>query len=501
MVEEKLTQLKDRLARVRDLEYAAYVLQWDMETMMPPGGADARADQLATLEALAHQYFVDEEIGRLLDDLRPYEAQLDPASDEASIIRVTRREYQKKVRVPVALVEEITRTASLAHHAWVKAREEDHFAHFQPLLQRTVDLAIQWAECFDGQGNPYNPLLDRFEPGMTYDQIDAIFSGLKPELVRLVAAIVEHQDAVDDRILHLPWETEAQLAFGREVVAQMGYDFERGRLDLSAHPFTIHFGRGDVRITTRVDESISSCLMSIIHEGGHALYEQNTSPTLYRTLLDQGASYSAHESQSRFYENILGRSRPFWRHFYPRLQAALPALRDVDIETFYRALNRSRPSLIRVEADEVTYGLHIILRFELENDLINGRVQVADLPHEWNARMEQYLGLTPPNDRLGVLQDIHWAHGYIGYFPDYLLGTIFSVQLWERLKQDNPQAEAQVERGEFGPINAWMREQVQQHGMKFTLPELAQRITGGPLKWEPYMSYLRAKYGEIYGLS
>ncbi len=500
-MEDKLQELKTRMATLIDLLMAANVLDWDQETYMPPGGAQARGDQVATLQELAHRFITDEAVGKLLDDLAAYEQELDYDSDEAALIRVTRREYDRRTKVPPALVAEYYRTKALATEAWKEARQKSDFRIFEPLLDKMVEIRHQWAECFKPYDNIYDPLIDEYEPGMTSAQIEAVFSGLKPHLVALVQDIVAHQDAVDDSPLHGDFDPEAQMAFGREVVAKLGYDFERGRLDLSAHPFTIHFTRDDVRITTRILRNfLPSCLMGIIHEGGHAMYEQNTSPHFYRTPLAFGASMATHESQSRFYENVIGRSRPFWKHFYPRLQEAFPQLKGVSLEAFYRALNKSQPSLIRVEADEVTYGLHIMLRFELENAILNGQVRVADLPKEWNGRMEAYLGIVPPNDREGVLQDIHWSQGYIGYFPDYLLGSIFSVQLWEQMQQDIPDVTEQIEAGKFDAILAWNTEHIYRHGMKYTLPELAQRITGRPLTWEPYLHYLRTKYGEIYGL-
>jgi carboxypeptidase Taq len=501
-MQEKLDQLKKVIGRAVDMERAASVLEWDQETYMPPGGGQARADQTATLRSTFHEIFASDEVGKLLDELEKEAAGLDYDSDEASLIRVLRREHERRVRVPLELAEELARTASLAQQVWQKARANNDFKSFEPLLAKTVELKHRWAECFKPYENIYDPLLDYYEPGITYRQIDTVFSALKPPLVKLVKDITTHLDAVDGSLLSQPFEPEGQMTFGREVIAALGYDFERGRIDFSAHPFTIHFGRDDVRITTRIVEGIgSSALMSTIHEAGHAMYEQGTSPTLYRTWLDQGASMSVHESQSRFYENIIGRSRPFWRYWYPRLQAIFPAqLGKVDMETFYRALNRVQPSLIRVEADEVTYGLHVILRFELENDLMNGRVSVSDLPKEWNARMEAYLGVVPSTDAEGVLQDVHWSVGYIGYFPDYLLGSIFSVQLWEQMLKERPSVPAEIEAGQYSAILDWLREKIHRHGMKFTLPELSQRITGGPLRWEPYMHYLQTKYGEIYGL-
>jgi len=500
-MQDKLQELNERLARFLDLTGVNGVLQWDQETYMPSGGAQARADQMATIEELRHRIVTDEAIGRLLDELAPYEAELDYDSDEAAMIRVARREYEKRVRVPADLVAEIQRTASLGGVVWQQARAENDWAKFEPLLAKMVDLKTQWAECFAPYDNIYDPLLDDYEPGITYDQINAVFQGLKPHLVALVEQIRERQDAVDDSVLRREYDEQTQYDLGREMVEKLGYDFNRGRIDTSEHPFTIGFGLYDVRITTRADRYyLPSSLMSTIHEGGHAIYEQNVAPHFYRTVLGTGASMSIHESQSRFYENIIGRSRPFWAYWFPRVQEAFPHLADVDLETFYRALNKSEPSLIRIDADEVTYGLHIILRFELENDLFNGRVKVEDLPREWNERMGEYLGVVPETDAQGVLQDIHWSQGYFGYFPDYLLGSIFSVQLWDAMRQDIPDVTAQIERGEFEGVTGWLTEKVHRHGVKYTLPELADRATGQPLTWEPYMAYLSEKFGEIYGL-
>lgn len=507
-MEDKLQQLKTRLNRVADLNSASSVLHWDMETYMPNGGGQARADQIGTLTALAHQYFVDEEVGKLLEELSGQADQLDYDSDDAALIRVAWREYERAVRVPLPLVEEISRTASLSQQTWQKARQDNNFALFRPWLEKTIALQKQLAACANLPGNLYDALLDYYEPGMDSAQIEAIFTPLRPKLVELVKGIAAHSETVDDSLLHQHFDPDKQMAFGREVVTQLGYSFDRGRLDFSAHPFTIHFSRDDARITTRVmADYMPSALMGTVHEAGHAMYEQGTSPTLYRLGLGtqgsmaEGASMSVHESQSRFYENVIGRSRPFWRYFYPRLQAIFPEqLGSVDLEAFYRALNKSEPSLIRVEADEVTYGLHIMLRFELENDLINDRVKVKDLPGIWNERMEQYLGVTPPNDSLGVLQDVHWSGGAFGYFPDYLLGSIFSAQLWEQMQKDNPTVVSEIEAGRFDAVLSWLREKIHQHGKKFTFAELAQRATGSTLRWEPYIDYLTGKYGEIYGL-
>jgi carboxypeptidase Taq len=468
---------------------------------MPDGGAQARADQRGTLEELAHRHYTSDEVGKLLGELTPLLAELDPAGDEAGLIRAAQREYDLRVRVPAELMNRITQASSLAIQVWQKAKAEDDFPIFEPHLEKLVDLRSEWAACFDVGGNPYDALVDRWEQGLTYAAIAEVFAGVKPPLVELVEAIVSAPDTINPAVLQGDFDTEDQLAFSREVTAAIGYDYDRGRLDTVVHPFSIAFSPDDVRITTHLhaDDAIPG-LMSSIHEAGHAMYEQNIAPRYYRTVLADGASMSIHESQSRFYENIVGRSRPFWRYWYPRLQEAFPAMQGRDFEAFYRALNRVQPTLLRFEADEVTYGLHIILRFELENDLFNGRVRVKDLPREWNERMETYLGLVPATDAQGVLQDVHWAAALFGYFPDYLLGSMWSVQLWNQMQHDIPDVLDQIGRGEYGGVKSWLDEKVHRHGRKFTLPELSERVVGGPLDWRPYMDYLKSKYGEVYGL-
>jgi carboxypeptidase Taq len=500
-MQDKLDQLKARLARISDLRRAASVLSWDQETHMPPGGVQARAEHLGTLRGLAHELFITDEVGMLLDDLQPYAEQLPYDSDEASLIRVMRREYDKAVRVPVAWVEQNARTTSLAHHTWVQAKNRNQFSLFQDDLARVVDLQKQWAEYFAPYDNIYDPLLDRYERSLDTAQVSAVFAGMKPALVELVQAIAERADAVDDSLLRRPLDAQRQLAFGQVLSARLGYDYQRGRLDVSAHPFTSGFSPGDVRITTLVDpDNFFRCVKSSIHEAGHAMHGQNLKPSLFRTGLDWGAGMAIGESQSRFYENIIGRSRAFWAYFLPTMKAIFaPLLDDVALEPFYRAINKVEPSLIRVKADEVTYGLHIVLRFELEDDLLNGRVAVADLPQEWNARMEAYLGIVPPTDTDGVLQDVHWSSGMFGYFPDYQLGSLFAVQLWEAMQRDLPAISGDIAAGRFEGVLGWLREHVMQHGRKFTLPELSERVTGVPLSWEPYVHYVREKMGEIYG--
>jgi len=501
---DRLTDLKTRIARVTDLSRSAAILGWDQETYMPDGGAEGRAEQLSTLGGLAHQFFTDEEVGELLTDLKDELADEPYESDDASLVRFHLREYLKQVKVPTKLVMDIARAASKSQHAWQKARAENDFTAFQPHLETMLDLKIQYAEALGSPtDNLYDALVDDWDTALTFDYINGVFGALKPGLTDLVARVSEHADRVSDEVLRQHYDKDTQLAFSKRVSEAAGYDYARGRLDLSAHPFSTSFGSGDVRITTRVYENfLPACMMGTLHETGHAMYEQNVSPDLRRTGLDTGTSLSIHESQSRFYENIIGRSRAFWTHWYPELQSTFPdQLGNVSLDEFYRALNKSEPSLIRVEADELTYGLHIMLRVELENELVNGRLAVKDLPEAWNAKMEEYLGITPPNDTEGVLQDIHWSMGSFGYFADYLLGSIFSVQLWEALKQSIPDAEEQVARGDMTAINSWLNQNIHVHGCKFTFPETSERVTGKPLQWQPYMNYLENKFSEIYQLA
>jgi len=365
-----------------------------------------------------------------------------------------------------------------------------------------VDLNIQMAEALGYKDRIYDALLDLFEPEIKTARVTRIFDELKAELVPLVRAIAEKKGAVDDAVLYRDYDEGKQWAFGQEVLRQMGFDFERGRQDKSAHPFTTSFSINDVRLTTRVYRNqFKTALFGSIHEGGHALYEQALSPALERTPLGDGASLGVHESQSRLWENVVGRSRGFWAFYFPRLKELFPEqLNGMDLEAFYRAINKVEPSMIRVEADEVTYNLHIFLRFEIENDMLEGKVQLSDLPQAWNAKMEAYLGIVPANDAEGVLQDVHWSMGTLGYFPTYSLGTLLSVQLYNQALAETPKIPAQIERGEFALLRNWLQERIHVHGKKFTPAELVKRVTGSELSARPFVEYVKAKYGDIYGL-
>ncbi|MBI3537634.1 MAG: carboxypeptidase M32 [Chloroflexi bacterium] len=495
--------LKTRLAQVTHLRHASAVLGWDQETYMPENGAGARAEQLALVNKIAHELFVAPEVGNWLAELQDASANLDFASDEASLIRVTRREYDKLRRVPAELVEEISRVSSLGIETWKHARAESNFKLFESDLEKMVGLQIQLANHLGYAEKIYDALLDQYEPEMTARQVAAIFATLKPELVALGQKINARSDAVDDACLRGAFDEQAQWDFGLAVIRQFGFDFESGRQDKSAHPFTTRLGRGDTRITTRVDKNfLGTALFGTLHECGHALYDLGFRRELEGTLLADGASLGVHESQSRLWENLIGRSRGFWKYFFPELQRVFPTqLRGQTVESFYRAINKVNPSLIRVEADEVTYNLHIMMRFELENNLVERKLKVADVPEAWNAKMEEYLGVVPKNDAEGCLQDIHWAFGDFGYFPTYALGNLFSVQLYAQAQIAIPQIPAQIVRGEFADLLSWLRTQIHQHGKKFTLDELANRVTGAPLNAHAYLRYLREKYGEIYGIA
>ena len=498
---DKLTRLKEILGEVSDLGRAGAVLAWDQETFMPPGGIENRADQLTTLEKLSHSRFTSDDVGALLDAAEGEVARLPFDSDDASLVRVTRRDYEQARKLSLELVGEIARAGATARPVWQKAREGQDFSLFAPYLERNVELNRRVADALGYKKRPYDALLDRTEPGLTADQLEGIFAELKQAIVPLVADVARSADAVDDSVLHRGFDPEAQVRYALELVTKLGYDVERGRQDLSTHPFTIPFGPGDVRITTRVSrEFFNECLFGSMHEAGHAMYYQGIGKKLDRTPLWDGASPGVHESQSRLWENMVGRSAAFWRHFYPSLRKAFPeALKGVDEEAFFRAVNKSYPSLIRVEADEVTYNLHILLRFELENEMLEGRLKVRELPEAWNARVKEYLGIEVPNDSEGVLQDIHWSWVDFAVFPGYTLGNLMSAQLMEKVRGAMPDLDGQIERGEFGALLGWLQVNVYQHGRKFTPNELMERATGKPVSAEPWIAYVRQKFGELYG--
>jgi carboxypeptidase Taq len=492
MTDPALERLRQRLAEVSDLTKAATLLFWDQRVMMPSGGAPARAEALATVSRLAQERFIAKDIGQLLEELRTLEDSSDPDSFEASLIRVARHDYEKASRVPPELVGEIRRTSALALAAWGPAKAASDFEALRPHLEKNLELKHRYLDCFEPGEETYDVLLDDYEPNMKTAEVREIFDELKEELLPLIEEVAEAGD-IDDSFLTGDFDPQKQRDFGLEIVRRFGYTDEEWRLDQTAHPFMSSSGACDIRLTSNFRPDDLSSLFATMHEFGHGVYEWGVDPALARTPLGSGVSLGLHESQSRTWENLVGRSRSFWRFFYPRLQEAFPQFGSVDEELFYRAVNKVQPSLIRIDADEVSYNMHIILRFELEQDLIEDRLALEDLPAAWNARIDEYLGIEVPDDARGVLQDMHWAGGAVGYFPTYALGNVMSVQIWERAKEDLGDLDERFERGEFEELREWLREHLYVLGRKFTPQETIERVTGSRIDAKPYVRYLREK--------
>jgi carboxypeptidase Taq len=499
-MEAKLQRLKDMISELADINSAANLLNWDQQTYMPVGGAEQRGQQLGTLGKLAHDIGTSSEMGNLLDELKPALGGLDPDSDDACLIKYAIRDYDRATRVPADFVIEQAQVTAVANQAWVEAREKSDFSIFLPHFERQMELIHRYINFFPPADHPYDILLENYEPDMKTADVKAIFDSLRPKQVELIKTIAE-KPQVADGFLHQKFNEKKQWDFGVKVITAFGYDWQRGRQDRAPHPFTGGPGGNDVRVTTRVDPNYyNTMIFGSMHEAGHAMYDQGIGQNLLRTNLANGASYGVHESQSRMWENLVGRSLPFWEHFYPLLKKTFPQLEKVSLKKFYKGINKVQPSLIRVEADEATYNLHIMLRLEIEMALIEGRVAVKDLPEVWNSKMQEYLGVTPPDDASGVLQDIHWSWGLFGYFSTYALGNLISVQLWERINRDIPDLEDQIRLGKFDALLDWLRKNIHVHGRKFMPQELVQRVTGSKIDPAPYMRYLRKKYTEIYGL-
>ncbi len=501
MSEQKLQELKGRLAEITDLRRAEALISWDQNVMMPRGGAQARAEQLATLDKLAHEMFVAAEIGLLIEELVPYGESLDYDSNDAALVRRAQRDYEKAHRVPPELSAEITRQGAIAYEAWVDARQESDFGKFLPYLQKNVELKHRYVDCFDSTDETYDVLLDDFEEGMKTAEVREVFDQLKAELLPFIAEIQEHQDAVDDSSLHGDFPPDKQREFSLEIIRRFGFTDDAWRLDPTVHPFASGSCPTDIRLTTRYAEDNLESIFSSMHEFGHGCYEHQVDQALDRTPLCSGASLGLHESQSRMWENLVGRSLPFWRYFFPQIQQAFPELGSVELETWYKAVNKVQPSLIRVDADEVTYNFHVILRFELEQEIINDSIDLADLPGLWDAKMKEYLGIDVPDEARGVLQDVHWSFGGLGYFPTYSLGNIISVQIWERALEDMPDLYDQFEQGEFTALREWLRDHLHRYGRKYTPRETLEKAAGSSLEAGPYIRYLKDKMSEVYGIA
>ena len=490
------------MASLADLRNAAQLLDWDQHTMMPPRGAPARAETVATVQRISHEMFVSDETGRLIEGAANFLNGAPTGSDEAALVRVTRRRWEKARRVPSKLAADLARASSVGHQAWVVARERSDFAGFVPYLERNVELVRWYIDCFDNFDCPYDVLLDDYEPGGRTSDVARLFEELKSELRPLIAVVGEHADRVDDSVLHGEFPVDGQRQLVRWLLEQMGFDRSAWRIDDAVHPFATSFSNHDVRITTRWDESfLPTSVYGAMHECGHGLYEEGVAQSLQRSPLGHAESLGLHESQSRLWENMVGRGRPFCGVLAPRIANVFGgAVSGLDGETLYRAVNRVVPSLIRVEADEVTYGLHIVLRFELEQELVEGRLAIRDLPEAWNARYKDYLGVDVPDDAHGVLQDVHWAAGLIGYFPTYALGNLIAGQMFARANADLPDLDVQIGSGDLHGLREWLREHVHRHGAKFSSDELLNRLVGGPIAVGPFVEYLKAKLGHVYDL-
>jgi carboxypeptidase Taq len=505
-------QLQTLVAQINDLLNVINILNWDARTQMPPGGAETRGHQLATLSQIAQEKFTSAELARALAQAEAEVAGDEPDSYPVRAVRQTHEAYHIARRIPPSLVGELATLEPVMHQVWSEARATNDFARYAPYVERMVALQRQLADAIGYEAHPYDALLRKYEPGMTVTKLQTIFAQLRERISPLLGRIVAKGEVVDAGFLERDYPVEAQRAFALEIAQAFGYDFNRGRLDIAAHPFEVSFTRNDVRITTRYNRNfLPAAVFGLFHETGHGLYEQGVHPSLTRTALTTdflgqyavgGVTYGAHESQSRLWENLVGRSRAFWQHHFARLREFFPTqLADVDAEQFYRAVNRVRPSFIRVEADELTYNFHIMLRVEIEMGLLDGSITVRDLPTLWNAKMQAYLGVTPPDDTRGVLQDVHWAHGSFGSFCTYTIGNIISAQLFAAARRAVPALDASLARGDYAPLLQWLTEHMYRHGRAYSVNELLMRATGDELNTTPYLDYLQSKFSNIYSLA
>lgn len=493
------SKLCETLQGIQDLRGAQAILSWDQETQMPPKAAKMRARQMGALSALIHEQSTAKELGQLIDNVS--EDELDELGKVN--LREAKRNFERSLKIPASLVRELTETCSLANEAWFKAKTENNVSEFLPWLEKLVDLKRQEMEC-RAPGQPiYDELLDDYEPGLKETQVEALFSELKTWLIPFVKELKEAPKQPDLTLLKRPFKIEDQKAFGLETIKLMGFDFKAGRFDTSAHPFCGGVGPYDVRITTRyLEDDVLSSFFSFVHEAGHALYEQGLDPEHLGLPVCEAASMAFHESQSRLWENCIARSKAFWDFMFPRFvkQFGEPA-KGLEQDRFYHAVNAVEPSLVRVEADEVTYNLHVILRFELERDLFSGKLTVAELEDAWNARMVEYLGLEPKCPAEGVLQDIHWAFAGFGYFPTYTYGNLYSAQIFDAVNKEIPDLDAQIRSGNFASLREWLREKIHRVGKRLSPDDLIQSISGQALHQSYLIDYLEAKYRPLYGLT
>lgn len=498
--EPQWVELQHRLSEINDIESAIALLEWDQATYMPPGGAIARSRQIATLKQIAHTKLTDPALGQLLENLHPDEASLPEDSFAARLVRVARREYQQAIRVPAEFMARLSSHQATTYEVWAQARQANDFAKVQANLEKTLELSQELADFFPGCEHIADPLIERGDYGMNVATLRSLFSQLRQQLLPILEGIIAAHP-IDDSFLHQFFPESDQLRFGKCMILRLGYDFNRGHQDKTLHPFTSSFSIGDVRITTRVyEQHLEQALFSTLHEMGHALYEQGIDPELERTPLAKGTSFGVHESQSRLWENLVGRSRGFWEWFYPQLQGTfMRQLGQISAEQFYRGVNIVKPSLIRTDADEVTYNLHVMIRFDLELAMLEGKLAIQDLPEAWNERYKTDLGIVPTTPSQGVLQDVHWYAGLIGgMFQGYTLGNLMSAQFYETAILQEPEIPVAIERGNFRLLHEWLKQNIYQHGCKYTPNELIEKVSGTTLSIDPFIRYLRNKYEHLY---
>ncbi len=499
---EAYDELVKRTQEISTLSTCQAVLEWDHQVHMPPQGAEMRARATSYLAGLIHEKTVDPKIGELLSIIEGSDIVSESDSIEAANIREMRHGYNKETKLPKELVEEFNRETALAHHVWAEARKKSDFKKFEPSLEKIIKLCNRVAEAYGYEDEPYDALLDNYEPGMTAKEVEAVFTPLRSDLVRLLEKITAARNVPDESIVERDYDVDKQKILGEMVSASMGYDYTAGRLDESTHPFTIGFGPGDTRITTRYNpKRLNDALFGTIHETGHALYEMGIDKKKhFGTPCGQSASLGIHESQSRMWENLVGRSKPFWEYYYPLVKNLFrDSLGDVSLDDFYGAINFVKPSYIRVEADEVTYSLHIMLRFELERAIMKGEIKVADIPGEWNSRFKKYFGIDVDHDAHGCLQDVHWSAGLFGYFPTYALGNIYASQFFAKAMEDISDLHDKFRRGELLPLREWLRENIHIHGQRYRAMDLCEKVTGERISAKPMLAYFEKKYSDIYG--
>ncbi len=493
---ELYADYKTKMQKIADVKYASAVLQWDQETYLPPKGNDFRGQQIATLNEIAHQQFTDEKLGGLLLDLNAKE---NLSAIEKRNIQLSLEDYTRNKKLSSDFVRKMSEAVNKSYHAWAQARTENSFAVFQQPLHHLIQLKKQEADMLGFEQHPYNALMNDYDKGLTVATVDAIFSDLKPRLLVLLDDI-KNKTAVDNSFLHQHFNKDGQWEFGMEILKRMGFDFEAGRQDISIHPFTTNFSSMDVRVTTRVDEGdFGNMTWSCIHEGGHALYEQGLPVEQYGLPLSEYCSLSIHESQSRLWENCIGRGFPFWEHNLKLLRTFFPEqLNKVTTEQFYKGINRVAPSLIRTEADELTYHFHVMIRYEIEKMLIAGTIVTKDIPAYWNEHYQKYLGVTVPDDKRGCLQDIHWSHGSFGYFATYSLGSMYAAQLYAAIERENPSMERDIAGGNNSVVQQWLKNNIYQHGRYFSSEDLCKKATGETLQSKYFIRYATKKFNHIY---